>query len=62
MTSDDLPVQKHSAVMPDCEAWLQLSDWARDLGDRAVCLVFVAAVAVAVVLGAAWFLAMPSFR
>jgi hypothetical protein len=48
--------------MPDCEAWLQLSDWARDLGDRAVCLVFVAAVAVAVVLGAAWFLAMPSFR
>ena len=62
MTPNDLPTQYPGAVMTDCEASHQLSDWARDLGDRAICLVFATAVCIAVVLGAAWFWAMPSFR
>ena len=62
MTPIDLPTQYPDAVMTDCEASHQLSGWARDLGDRAICLVVATAVLVAVVLGAAWFWAMPSFR
>jgi hypothetical protein len=62
MSSDDLPTQNHGAVITDCEASLQLSAWARDAGDRAICLVFAAAVCVAVVLGATWLWVMPSFR
>ena len=62
MTPDDLPIQYPGAVMADCEASHHLSHLARDLGDRAICLVFATAVLVAVVLGAAWFWAMPSFR
>lgn len=40
----------------------QLSNRARDAGDRVCCGVLVAAVAVAVLLGSAWVLALPAFR
>jgi len=62
MNSDDHPTMNQGKAMTDCEPSVQLSDWARDAGDRAICIVFATAVLVAVVLGAAWLWAMPSLR
>ena len=61
MTPENVPTQNDGAVTSEAEAWLQFSDWTRDAGDRACCVTLAVAVAVAVVLGAAWVWAMPSF-
>jgi hypothetical protein len=61
MSTDNPSTQNHGAAAPECELWLQFSEWARDAGDRAFSLVLAVAVAEALVLGAAWVWAMPSF-
>lgn len=62
MTADSAPTPADDAVAPEAQAWHRLSETARDAGDRAFCVVFSVAVLVALLLGAAWVYAMPSFR
>lgn len=62
MNLDPTPDHRHCSMAPEAQGWPHLSERVRDAGDRAVCGVLVAAVAVAVVLAVSWFYAMPSFR
>lgn len=62
MNLDELPDHRDCSIAPEAQGWPHLSNRLRDAGDRAVCGVLMAAVAVAVVLAAAWFIAMPSIR
>ena len=57
-----MPDHRHCSIAPEAQGWPHLSNRLRDAGDRAVCGVLVAAVLVAGVLAATWFVAMPSIR
>lgn len=61
MTPESVPTDIQGAMTSEAEPWLQFSDWARDVGDRACCVFIAVAAAVAMVLVGAWVWAMPSF-
>jgi hypothetical protein len=62
MKRDPVAHPRQHSRAPEAQGWPNLSDRARDAGDRAICGVLLAAVVVAVALAVAWFHAMPSFR
>ncbi len=62
MNTDIHLTQPGGAAEPEARRRPQLSDRARDAGDRICCVVLVAAVAAAVLLGWAWVVALPAFR
>ena len=61
MTPEKVPTENQDAVTSEAEPWLQFSDWARDAGDRACCVLIAVAAAVAMVLVGSWVWTMPSF-
>lgn len=62
MNTDELTDHRHCIIAPEAQGWTPLSNRLRDAGERAVYGELVAAVAVAAVLAAAWFFALPSIR
>jgi hypothetical protein len=62
MNTDVHATQPGEATEPEASRRPQLSNRARDAGDRVCCGVLIAAVAAAVLLGWAWVVALPAFR
>lgn len=62
MNSHSIPSLPPTAAPPESQHQPRLSASLHDAGDRVCCGLLLAAVAVAIVLGASWLWDMPSFR